>query len=114
LDRKNNPRIAAQRPSEKATGLRSCRSVRERNKKELNPLDEADFVRDVANRGIITSYLSLRLLVIGGFLNSNPVDRHEVNTVAATLALFPKEFSRASTTCVRRCSNRYKMATEAL
>jgi hypothetical protein len=42
------------------------------------------------------------------------VDRHEVNTVAATLALFPKEFSRVSTTCVRRCSNRYKMATEAL
>jgi hypothetical protein len=42
------------------------------------------------------------------------VDRHEVNTVASTLALFPKEFSRVSTTCVQRCSNSYKMATEAL
>lgn len=42
------------------------------------------------------------------------VDRHEVNTVASTLALFPVEFRRASTTCVQKCSTRDKMATEAL
>ena len=42
------------------------------------------------------------------------VDRHEVNTVASTLALFPKEFRRMSTACSQKCSNRDKMATEAL
>ena len=42
------------------------------------------------------------------------VDRLEVNTIASTLALFPEEFNRFSTTCVKRCSTGYKMATEAL
>ena len=48
---KNNPRIAAPRSPEKAPGLHNCGSVCERNKKESNTLDEADFVRDVDNRG---------------------------------------------------------------
>ena len=34
------------------------------------------------------------------------VDRHEVNTIAWTLALFPQEFERMSTTCAEGCSNR--------
>lgn len=38
-------RVAAQRSPEK--GLHNCGSVCERNEKELNTLDEADFVRDV-------------------------------------------------------------------
>jgi hypothetical protein len=42
------------------------------------------------------------------------VDRHEVNTIASTLALFPKEFKRLSTICSQKCSNRDKMATEAV
>ena len=47
---KNNPRIAAQRPEKK----RDCTTVgvcAKGIKKELNTLDEADFVRDVENRG---------------------------------------------------------------
>jgi hypothetical protein len=42
------------------------------------------------------------------------VDRHEGNTIARTLALFPKEFKRKSTTCSQKCSDRDKMATEAI
>lgn len=62
------------------------------------------------------------------FLKSNPhqmlcddclgkkagVDRHEVNTVASTLALFPVEFRRVSNACVEKCSARDKMVTEAV
>jgi len=62
------------------------------------------------------------------FLKSNPhrsfcddciakgagVDRHEVNTIARTLALFPKEFKRASTACAQRYSDNDKQATQAL
>ena len=57
------------------------------------------------------------------FLKSNPgncycdnciekqtkVDRHEVNTIASTLALFPKEFARKKTIC--GCSYREKLVT---
>ena len=42
------------------------------------------------------------------------VDRHEINTIARTLALFPKEFSRISTQCFKKCSNRDKESTKAL
>ena len=52
FDRENNLRIEAQRPPEKTTGLHNCRDVcAERNKTGLNTFDEADFVRDVENRG---------------------------------------------------------------
>lgn len=39
------------------------------------------------------------------------VDRHEVNTIAWSLALFPKEFKRALTNCGQNCSSRDKVAT---
>jgi hypothetical protein len=42
------------------------------------------------------------------------VDRHQVNTIAATLALFPKEFRRMSTACSEKCSTRDKISIEAL
>ena len=42
------------------------------------------------------------------------VDRHEVNTIAWTLALFPHEFKRTSTACIQKCSRRDKMATKAI
>ena len=42
------------------------------------------------------------------------VDRHQVHTIASTLALFPDEFRRMSTACSQRCSNRDKESTEAL
>jgi hypothetical protein len=65
---------------------------------------------------------------IHSFLKANPhkmfcddclgkktgVDRNEVNTVASTLALFPKEFRRISTACIQKCRSRDKMATEVL
>jgi hypothetical protein len=41
------------------------------------------------------------------------VDRHEVNTIARTLALFP-DFARVSTACSQKCSNRDKEATKAV
>jgi len=40
------------------------------------------------------------------------VDRHEVNTIAWRLALFPREFSRKSVVCSQR--NRKKAATLAV
>ena len=42
------------------------------------------------------------------------VDRHEINTIASTLALFPKEFTRASASCPQRCSTRDKLVTAAV
>lgn len=42
------------------------------------------------------------------------VDRHEVNTIASTLALFPKEFTRASRNCPLECSSRDKLVTQAI
>ena len=42
------------------------------------------------------------------------VNRHEVNTIASTLALFPKEFKRVSDRCFQRCIDRDKLVTEAL
>jgi hypothetical protein len=42
------------------------------------------------------------------------VDRHETNSIARTLALFPKEFARISTQCSKQCSNRDKESTMAL
>jgi len=45
---------------------------------------------------------------------STGVDRHEVNTIAITLALFPDEFSRMLTACVNKCSDRSKRSTQAL
>jgi hypothetical protein len=42
------------------------------------------------------------------------VDRHEVNTIASTLALFPNEFKRVQTQCSQSCSNRDKLITEAI
>lgn len=42
------------------------------------------------------------------------VDRHEVNTIGRSLALFPKEFVRLSVECSLRCSNRNKECTKAL
>ncbi len=46
--------------------------------------------------------------------NNTGVDRHQVNTIATTLALFPQHFKRLSTACVQGCRNHGKMATEAL
>ena len=42
------------------------------------------------------------------------VDRHEVNTIARTLGLFPEEFRRISTACSQNCSTRDKEVTEAI
>jgi len=42
------------------------------------------------------------------------VDRHEVNTVGCTLALFPREFRRTPTIGIQHCNNRDKMATQAV
>jgi hypothetical protein len=42
------------------------------------------------------------------------VNRHEVNTIASTLALFPREFSRVSTPCPQKCAHRDKLVTMAL
>jgi len=42
------------------------------------------------------------------------VNRHEVNTIASTLALFTKEFKRVQTQCPQSRSNRDKLVTEAV
>ena len=48
---KNNPRIAAQRSPRKHRGCTTVGVCAKGIKKESNTLDEADFVRDVDNRG---------------------------------------------------------------
>ena len=42
------------------------------------------------------------------------VNRHEVNTIASTLALFPKEFRRLQARCSQSCTSRDKLVTEAI
>jgi hypothetical protein len=42
------------------------------------------------------------------------VNRHEVNTIAWSFALFPKEFMRASARCAQNCSDREKISTQAI
>ena len=42
------------------------------------------------------------------------VNRHEVNTITSTLALFPKEFKRVQAQCPQSCSNRDKLITTAI
>lgn len=42
------------------------------------------------------------------------VDRHEVNTIARTLALFPKHFTRTPGVCSQGCSTRNKELTAAI
>ena len=42
------------------------------------------------------------------------VDRHEINTIASTLAFFPSEFSRSPSSCPQQCSARDKIVTTAL
>lgn len=42
------------------------------------------------------------------------VNRHEVNTIASTMALFPTEFNRTTGYCPQQCSHREKLVTQAL
>jgi hypothetical protein len=42
------------------------------------------------------------------------VNRHEANTIAHTLVLFPNEFTRKSGVCSQGCSNRDKELTTAV
>ena len=42
------------------------------------------------------------------------VDRHEVNTIGWTLALFRNEFRRTPTVCSQHCGSRSKIATQAI
>jgi hypothetical protein len=42
------------------------------------------------------------------------VNRHEVNTISWSFALFPKEFKRAFANCSQSCSNREKISTQAI
>lgn len=42
------------------------------------------------------------------------VDRHEVNSIGRTLALFPKEFKREKAVCPHLCSTRPKDLTQAI
>jgi hypothetical protein len=41
------------------------------------------------------------------------VNRHEVNTIASTLSLFPEEFSRSKQDCPQGCNDRAKLVTAA-
>jgi hypothetical protein len=42
------------------------------------------------------------------------VDRHEVNSIGRTLALFPKEFKREKDVCPQLCNSRPKDLTVAV
>ena len=42
------------------------------------------------------------------------VNRHEVNTIAWSFAMFPKEFKRAFAGCGQKCSDRDKISTQAI
>ena len=89
---KNNPRIAAQRPEKK----RDCTTVgvcAKGIKKELNTLDEADFVRDVANK--VSHHLSQSatnrgLMVRAGLSGSqfNPIIHRCIQLLLAPYVAF--------------------------
>ena len=69
-----------------------------------NPEKVYDFLKKNIRKGFCDDCLGKR----------TGVDRHEVNTIASTLALFPKEFKRVSTVCPEQCSDRNKLVTEAI
>ncbi len=69
-----------------------------------NPEKVYDFLKKNIRKGFCDDCLEKRV----------GVNRHEVNTIASTLALFPKEFTRVPTTCPQQCSNRDKLVTEAI
>ncbi len=69
-----------------------------------NPQKVHDFLKKNIRKGFCDDCLEKRV----------GVNRHEVNTIASTLALFPKEFTRVLTTCPQQCSNRDKLVTQAI
>jgi len=69
-----------------------------------NPEKVYDFLKKNIRAGFCDDCLEKRV----------GVNRHEVNTIASTLALFPKEFARVPTTCPQQCSNRDKLVTQAI
>lgn len=69
-----------------------------------NPEKVYDFLKSKVGRGLCDDCLGKRVAV----------DRHEVNTIASTLALFPTEFKRASAPCPGQCSGRDKLVTMAI
>jgi hypothetical protein len=72
--------------------------------KQQNPQKVYDFLKNNASRFFCDDCVDKGV----------GVDRHEVNTIGRTLALFPKEFTRISTECSKGCSNRDKDCTKAL
>lgn len=69
-----------------------------------NPEKVYDFLKKNIRKGFCDDCLGKR----------TGVDRHEVNTIGSTLALFPKEFKRLSASCPQQCSPRDKLVTEAI
>ena len=69
-----------------------------------NPEKVHDFLKKNLRKGFCDDCLEKK----------TAVNRHEVNTIASTLALFPKEFTRASTSCPEKCSDRDKLVTTAI
>jgi len=69
-----------------------------------NPEKVYDFLKKNIRNGFCDDCLEKRV----------GVNRHEVNTIASTLALFPKEFTRVSATCPQQCSRRDKLVTQAI
>lgn len=66
-----------------------------------NPEKVYRFLKSQSNLGFCDDCVAKRTLV----------DRHEVNTIASTLALFPGEFARSSQNCPQGCSSRAKLVT---
>jgi hypothetical protein len=69
-----------------------------------NPNKVYDFLKKKPNRWFCDDCVE----------KSTGVDRHEVNTVGWTLALFPREFRGASAACSQNCGKRDKVSTQSI
>jgi hypothetical protein len=85
-------------------------------------IDRVETRRKMENRAEMTNpqkvYAFLRRNKHQGFCDDclakeTGVDRHEVNTIALTLALFHNEFARSTQTCPQGCSAREKLITHS-
>jgi hypothetical protein len=69
-----------------------------------NPLTVYAFLKRNRNQGFCDDCIE----------KATGVDRHQVNTIGSTLALFPAEFSRTGEICLQGCAGGEKLVTTAV
>jgi hypothetical protein len=89
------PRVAARNGT--------CLPAERKERPMTNPKKVYEFLNAHSRQGFCDDCIGKKIAV----------DRHEVNIIASTLALFPDEFSRSLRVCQQACRKRVKLVTMA-